>query len=258
MPVAMQDCSAITDVLQQLTCVAMGAAGSIAALDTCIPGTVEVPIASNNAMAIGTALDQMSPLGATPTAVSLKAAHDAIGSGVAALDTTVRPKYVLLVTDGAPNCSTSASTGAPGGRGFDSQAVEQSVAEITAMAKDGIKTYVIGYSTKSDPQLSAALDRMAVAGNTGDMQHHAIEDGMALETAFQKIAGAVASCELGLDTIAVNASYVQVKLDDKQIDLNDANGWEISPDGRRVTLKGSACDALTSKDARHVVSVRVL
>jgi len=92
---------------------------------------------------------------------------------------------------------------------------------------------------------------------TGDTKHHAIEDGMSLLTEFQKIAGAAASCEFTLDTAPSNPSFVQVKLDDKQINLNDANGWMISADRRRITLQGSACTAVSSM-ARHIVSVRVL
>jgi hypothetical protein len=257
-PMPTQDCSTITDIVAQIACIATEAAGGVATVDTCVAGSVEVPIGLNNGMAIASALDRMAPEGATPTAVSLKAAHDAIGSGMAALDDTVKAKYVLLVTDGAPNCSSAASTGGGrGGRGFDQQAVDQSVAEIAAMAKDGVKTFVIGYNTKSDAQLSAALDRMAQAGGTGDTQHHAIEDGNSLLAEFQKIAGAAASCELVLNTAPANPSFVQVKLDDMQINLNDPNGWTISADRRRITLQGSACAAVAGKE-RHQVSVHVL
>jgi Mg-chelatase subunit ChlD len=253
-PMPTQDCSTITDLVAQIACIATEAAGGVARADTCVAGSVEVPIGANNGMAIGAALDRMAPEGATPTAVSLKAAHDAIGSGMTVLDDAPKAKYVLLVTDGAPNCS---NTGSTGGRGFDNQAVDQSVAEITAMAKDGVKTFVIGYNTKSDAQLSAALDRMAQAGGTGDKQHHAIEDGNSLLTEFQKIAGAAASCELVLNMVPANPSFVQVKLDDQQINLNDPNGWTISADRRRVTLQGNACSAVAGKE-HHQVSVRVL
>jgi hypothetical protein len=253
-PKPSQDCSALTDLIEQLACLATESAGGVATMDTCVAGSVDVPIGANNGMAIATTLDRMSPQGATPTAATLKAAHASLGSGLAAVDDTPKPKYVLLVTDGAPNCSSSQSTG---GRGFDNQAVDQSVAEITAMAMDGVKTYVIGYNTKSDQQLSAALDRMAQAGGTGDKQHHAIEDGNALLTEFQKIAGVVASCEFGLNKAPSDPSYVEVKLDGQQIKLNDANGWTISADRRSITLQGSACSAISSKD-QHLLSVRVL
>jgi hypothetical protein len=248
------DCSQILDIFERLACEALNIGSGIANVDTCVAGSVEVPIGPNNGMAIGSALDRMAPNGATPTAVSLKAAHAAIGSGLAAVDDAPKAKYALLVTDGAPNCSAPNSTG---GRGFDNQAVEESVAEITAMAKDGIKTYVIGYNTRSDQQLAAALDRMAEAGNTGDKQHRSIEDGNALLMEFQKIAGAIASCELVLNSAPANASFVEVKLDGNQINLSDPNGWIISDDRRRITLQGSACAAVASAE-RHLVSVRVL
>jgi hypothetical protein len=257
-PVAMQDCNALTDIVEQLACVAANAAagggGGGQNRDTCGAGSIDVPIAPNNGAAIASALDSMSPNGATPTAATLNAAHTALGTSMAGPDAVVAPKYVLLVTDGAPNC-----TNGGGGRnnGYDAQAVDQSVAEIASMAKDGIKTFVIGYNTKSDAQLSAALDRMAQAGDTGDQQHHAIEDGMSLLTEFEKIAGAAASCEFVLNTQPSDPSYVEVKLDGKQINLNDANGWLISADRRRITLQGSACAAISGKE-QHLLSVRVL
>jgi hypothetical protein len=254
MPVATQDCSTLP-LFDQIACIAAEAAGGIATLDTCGAGSVDVAIGPNNGAKIATALDSMAPNGATPTAVTLKAAHTALGSAIAALDETVRPKYVLLVTDGAPNCSDPQSTG---GRGFDNSAVDQSVAEITAMAKDGIKTYVIGYGTKNDQQLNAALNRMAVAGGTGDQQHHAIEDGMGLLTEFQKIAGAAAGCEFVLTTPPTDPRYVEVKLDGNQINLKDANGWNISDDRRRISVTGSACSALSALNEKHNLTVRVL
>jgi hypothetical protein len=246
-----QDCSTLP-LLDQIACYA---AGGIATIDTCGAGSVDVPIGPNNGAKIGAALDSMAPNGATPTSATLKAAHTALGSGLTVLDDTTRPKYVLLVTDGAPNCSNAGSTG---GRGFDTAAVDQSVAEITAMAKDGIKTYVIGYNTKSDAQLNAALNSMAQAGGTGDQQHHAIEDGMGLLTEFQKIAGAAASCEFVLTTPPSDPRYVEVKLDGNAIKLTDANGWAISDDRRRITLQGSACTAVTAQGQKHNLTVRVL
>lgn len=256
-PIPMQDCNALTDIVDQLACIAGNAAVTgIQNIDSCGAGSVDVPIGPNNGAPIAAALDRMAPNGATPTAATLKAAHGALGASIAGPDDVVPPKYVLLVTDGAPNCANGGGRGGNNG-GIDPAAVDQSVAEITAMAKDGIKTFVIGYNTKSDAQLSAALDRMAQAGDTGDKQHHAIEDGNALVAEFEKIAGAAASCEFVLNTQPINASYVEVKLDGAQLKLNDANGWLLSADRRRVTLQGTACQAIAGMQ-QHTLSVRVL
>lgn len=252
-PTSTQNCAAITNIVDQVACWTSQRAGSVGAIDTCAAGSVDVPIAPSNGAAIASALSGMAPDGATPTAATLKAAHDALGSVMVALDDVTRPKYVLLVTDGAPNCSDPASLG----RGFDQQALDQSVAEISAMAMDGIKTYVIGYNTKSDPQLSGALDRMAQAGNTGDTQHRAIEDEQSLLAQFQQIAGVATSCELVLSSAPENPSYVDVRVDGNQVLLNDANGWTISADHKTVSLQGNACATLRSS-AQHLVTVQVL
>jgi hypothetical protein len=143
-------------------------------------------------------------------------------------DMVVAPKYVLLVTDGAPNCTNG---GGGGGGG-------------------------IGYNTKSDAQLSGALDRMAQAGDTGDKQRHAIEDGMALATEFQKIAGAAAACEFVLNTQPSDPSHVEVnrwQADQPQRSqrLVDQRG-SPTHHGARQRLRG-----LASKK-QHLGSVRVL
>ena len=115
---------------------------------TCEAGSMVVPVAPKQSSAIASALGMMSPSGGTPTSDTLKAAHVLLGKSVAAPDQMVAPKFVLLVTDGEPNCTNG------------SDPVAASVAEIASLAKDGIKTYVVGYNTDMDPAKSA-MDMMA-------------------------------------------------------------------------------------------------
>lgn len=140
---------------------------------SCAAGTLEVDLALNNASAIASRLDQLQLVETTPTAATLAEAHTILSQRAAPADTVaLPPPYVVLVTDGAPNCTN----GAGGRGGGDTAAVQASVAAIESMAQDGIKTYVLGYGTQSDTQLRSALDAMARAGATGDTAHRAIED----------------------------------------------------------------------------------
>jgi Mg-chelatase subunit ChlD len=243
----MARCNALQDAGDRQDCLDSGGD------HTCAAGTVVVPVAAHTAMPIADALANMSPSGATPTAPSLAAAHAALGSGHNDnLDAAKGAKYVLLVTDGKPNCSVDqiSSSG-----GTDPQAVMDSVARINEMTADEIKTYVLGYGTQNDAAATDALNQMARAGGTGDQAYRPINDEQGLLAEFEKITGSLISCDFALNTPAIDPSYVDVRLDDKQLILDDANGWSLSADHQRVTVQGSACSLL--KAATHNLSVRV-
>jgi Mg-chelatase subunit ChlD len=218
---------------------------------TCATGSLNVPIAHNNATAISQALDATSPEGATPTAATLQAAHAELGKIVVSPDEVASPKYVLLVTDGAPNCTN----GSFGGGGQDSAAVAASVSAIQTMAQSGIKTYVVGYDTQNDAALRSALDQMARAGGTGDTAHRAIENESGLIAAFQQITSTALSCEFALEKQVADKIYVRVALDGRQLVVDDPNGWVLSADRRKVLLQGSACSSLSGPG--HLLNVTV-
>ena len=218
----------------------------------CAAGSLDVPIAANSAAAIAAALDNVQLVASTPTAATLQAAHSLLGNQFVTPDQQQAPAYVLLVTDGAPNCGT-------GGFGLPvllANDVQASVDQVASMAQDGIKTFVLGYGTKSDPGLSAALDRMAVAGNTGDAAHRAIEDEASLVAAFEEIAGRAVSCEYVLETAPSDPKYVLVELDQTALALGSPDGWSMSADQLHVTLEGSAC-AMLKGGGLHDLTVTV-
>jgi hypothetical protein len=225
---------------------------------TCAPGTVNVQIGSNNATAITNALNGMQPGGATPTAVTLAAAGDFFAQRKTDPDSVPAPQYVLLVTDGAPNCTdgqppTGGMSTATGSQ--EPAQVDASVDEIKAMTKAGIKTFVLGYDTQNDPTLKGALDRMAQAGGTGDKAHRAVESQQSLVDQFRKITDVVIGCDFALDGPVTNKKRVLVKLDGKQLNVDTDNGWELSSDGRTVTVVGDACNTLKTEGHRVTVSV---
>lgn len=222
----------------------------------CTPGRVDVPIGETTSDEIEAALSRARLIAGTPTAATLRAAHDALGSGLSQADQFQAGKYVLLVTDGAPNCHNGQLGSGFGG--MDQAAVDDTVAAVRELAQDGIKTYVIGYDTKNDAALSAALDRMAVAGDTGDQHHRPVEDQQSLQAMLQEIAGGAISCAWALDSVPEDPSYVKVDVDGRQLNLNDPNGWRLDvKDGvATVTVQGSACDTLRS-GGEHTLHVEV-
>jgi hypothetical protein len=223
---------------------------------SCAPGTLEVPIGPQAAPAIATSLDGLTLIQSTPTASTLEAAHTVLGSGAAVLDGTAVAKYVILVTDGAPNCSDP-NGGRGGGGATDAAAVTASVTAIAGMQKDGIKTYVLGYDTQADPALKAALDMMAAAGGTGDTMHRAIENEASLVAEFRRITGAAASCEFALKMAPSDPNFVLVELDGQKLSLNAPDGFSLSADRLHLTVLGSACQKLQAQNEQHILNIRV-
>jgi Mg-chelatase subunit ChlD len=247
--------------------------------DSCAPGKVDVPIAPNNAGPINTALSAMESEGGTPTSASLAEAHKLLGAVNADPDAQQKGKYVLLVTDGEPNCldvdcgpvpfdfwapdfemrldawSKCASAGDPA-------AIKASIEEIQKMSKDGIKTYVVGYATGSGG-IKSTMDMMAQAGGTGAKSHIVVNSGDELTKALQDIAGQAASCTLTLEKAVDNPSYVLVTIDKDtspvRLILNqpDGNGFAVGDDKRTVTIQGTSCDLLRSGND-HKLYVEVL
>jgi hypothetical protein len=219
-------------------------------IDQCQPGTTIVPIGIDKANDISTALNGMQPNGSTPTAASLQAAHQLRGKVTTMLDSSQNvAKYVLLVTDGEPNCG--------GGSGLGDD-VPNTVNQIKSLAADGIKTYVIGYNTTQDPEKSS-MDMMAAAGDTGMTTHIDVENGDDLQKALEDIAGKAASCTVVLDKPVDNPQNVLVTIDQQRLIVNepDGNGFTIGSDMKTVTIEGTSCDKLKS-DSNHVITVNVL
>lgn len=220
----------------------------------CSPGELDAPVAINNAANIADILEDMEPGGRTPTAATLENVLTVLSASSQDPDAIFTAKYVLLVTDGAPNCSGQGGGGFGSGQG-EPAAVAASVQAVKALAEAGIPTYVLGYDTKNDRALAAALDQMAAVGDTGDTAHRPIEDEESLVREFDSIAGGAVTCDYLLEN-EVDPAFVRVELDGELVNLDDPNGWRLRQDNRTVSLQGAACEKLrTGND--HTFSVVV-
>jgi hypothetical protein len=203
----------------------------------CDPGKVDVPVATMNADEIAAVLDQSAPdVGATPTAASLTAALGSLETGPCG-DCRVAPKYVLLVTDGQPTCGVGGAMTAP-------EDIEATNAAIDALTAAGIKTYVIGYDTASDPNAAAAMDGFAQHGGTE--KHLPVEDEASLLAELTRIAGALIECEFELSDDVEDPSFVRVEIDGKTYEFG--KDWVLEGRTVRLTDEGQACPLL--RDAR--------
>ena len=223
---------------------------SVGGGSSCAPGKVVVPIAPMNAGPIGMQLDMTQPNGGTPTSETLMKLVADYAEMEPAPDMQPHPKYVLLVTDGAPTC--------PNGRGEDTNDadINASYAAIDALTERGVKTFVIGYDTATpgNEMLAQVLDGFAQRGGTGDQKHRPVEDEASLTSALESITATISSCSFSLDKAPERADYVLVTLDGKQLNLDDPNGWRMSDD-RTVEIVGEACN--TFKNGQHLLNAQV-
>ncbi len=204
----------------------------------CAPGAVDVPIGEDQGPAINQAISRMGPNGYTPTAATLEAALSVIGTPQVGDQRETAAKFVLLVTDGDPNCSSGFRPN--GGNNEDPQAREESIAAIQKLTKAGVKTYVVGYET-AGTNFVGQLDMMAAAGGTGETAHRSVTSADDLAATFDELATNATSCSYRLSE-TVDPEYVSVTVAGKQrvLDKQD-DGWQLLSDERTVSLLGKAC-----------------
>lgn len=207
---------------------------------SCAAGALEVPVDINSAGKIASVLDSMSSrpdIGSTPTTVTLQAAQAALDTGTCG-DCPVTPKYVLLVTDGQPTCGGGGATVTAQA---DLDAVNSALDGLTAA---GIKTFVIGYDTASDPATAAAMDGFAMHGGTD--HQYPVENEQTLVDELTAIAGSLVPCEFELTGVITDPNFVRVEIDGKTY----VYGTDWTIDGMKIILDpmGGACPKL--RDAK--------
>jgi hypothetical protein len=213
----------------------------------CAAGTQRVATALNTAGAIGMALDGTQPAGYTPTGPTLQNVLMQIQGKKTSPDEVLQPQFVLLVTDGAPTCvGNNFQPNSP-------QPHQATIMAIDALAKAGVKTYVIGYDASVDAMLAAQLTEYAQHGGTNNF--YAVQDGPSLVAKFAEITGVVAECSYALDKKPDDKKFVLVELDGNKLTLDDPNGWVITDNN--VTIQGDACTTLRDGARPHTLAVTV-
>ena len=227
--------------------------------------------------AFAAALQLNEPGGGTPMAAALERAREYFASGAGA--ELVGPRYVLLVTDGGPNCNDANvcdaehctvnldgrcdygncceyTTGAPRGEAcLDDVAV---LDRIEALRLLGVPTVVVGLP--GTEVYAAYLDDFAVAGGLptgGEPGYHAVpigDDPAPVEAAFAAIlSGLVPSCAIPLaEAPRADGLALAVAIDCELVPNDAASGWTYSPEPPTVTLHGELCARVTAFGAQRV------
>lgn len=201
--------------------------------------------------------------------------HDAYNFAVETIkaSTLPGPKYVVLVTDGAPTFSVNC--GGDGTAEVDAAPIVQAVADA---AKAGIKTFVIG-SPGSESALSS-LSKMATEGGTAKMgcsdagpnychfdMTTAPDFSAALNEAFKAITSqVVTTCNYNIpapsggkeiDFRLVDVSFTtgsgqtsRVAKDPSEDQCNQ--GWQFSQDKKQIMLCPDMCDNVKKDNGAKV------
>ncbi len=224
----------------------------------------QVPVGLYNRKAVLYYLQKATPAGGTPTFAALNNA----AASMKALGDKVSPKFIILATDGGPNCNyllsatpqctctlaqqayccTSNPSKCYGGETcLDETRVLSTISDLHNKQK--ISTFVIGLDGTAE--YKNLLDAMAKTGGvpqTGaTTSYYKASNKTQLQAALSKIAGQLISCEIDLGKKPDYPQWVAVYIDGKKIprDTTKTNGWEYTDTNlTKIKLFGAACKML--------------
>ncbi len=217
---------------------------------------LKAPPALNNLAAISSSIHSQAPsIGHTPVRAALNLARTELQKPLYA----EKNKYVILVTDGLPNCkgiapSSSATTGFAN--------YEDPSDAVTALTGDGVTTYVVGYAISGLNEWSEGIqhfaetyaDNMAAAGGTE--AHIPVSSGAELQTVLSDITASIAPCTFELsEAPRGGASYVRVSIDGTDYALDDA--WVLEGETTVVLHEDGPACAVLRDGGSHSLTIQV-
>jgi hypothetical protein len=254
--------------------------------------TVPVPVQAGTKAAplILAALDANPPEGGTPTAAALARAlaYYTTGAGKA----LGGDKYVLLATDGGPNCDAALTCAAatctvnidgkcPAGINCCDAKIDKlgptnclddaaSVAAVTKLSKAGIKTIVLGIpgTEAYTNTLDAMAAKSGVVNPDAPPAYFAVsakDDVTGLSTTLETITtGLIKSCELHMDSappdfdklfVVIGFRNADGTVDPVQLTRDGPDGWTI-PDPTVsppvIEVSGATCQKLEAQGAEFI------
>jgi hypothetical protein len=217
-----------------------------------VNNNAQVPIAPNNAAAIAAALTARTSANggvangsSTPTRAAEAGAVNYL-MGV----TDTNPKFILMATDGQPNCPASGS--------MNTDDTPGAVAAVTAARAAGFSTFVVGVSAPAGAA-NDALNMMAVEGGYPQMgaatSYYAVTDTAAFAAVLRTLVGVATTCQYSIPPPPTNdgtTSREDIRVTggtgdpaDPTIPQDANNGWTYTDTTHTsITLHGTSCDAV--------------
>jgi hypothetical protein len=209
---------------------------------SCTPGAIDVPVAMGTEAAIKAAVNAFSTSqvdaleGRTPTGTTM----NAVKSSGALVDPT-RSNYVVLMTDGAPNCN--------------SQDQVQPAIDALYAQSPSVRTFVIGFGADVTSSQGANLNAWAVAGHTdrpGAEKYYVANTVADLQQAFSAIVAGVATCTYQLQAPPADPDLVAPYLDGAPVQHDATNGFTYDAGSQTVSFHGTVCDLIRSGSVTKV------
>jgi hypothetical protein len=226
------------------------------------PSSSLISIAPHTATQISSALDRIRTCGGTPTASSLLSAHEYLKAGI-----TNHPQYLLLATDGGPNCNQALNPSSCRStdlyslyHGHDAEAClddQQTYRALDALLANNIRTYVLGMGGAS--HFGDVLGAMAQHGGTET--HFMANDPSSMKAALEKITGTIALCEFHLACAKIpDVQHVNFFFEGTAVPQSSSHerGWDWSKkctsgsDTAIVRFFGEDCDLLMSHKVKSI------
>jgi len=223
---------------------------------TCGVGNgVAVPIGPGNAGAIMTAIAGRTSANGGVTNGSRTPTRLAENAGSAYMRglTDMNPRFIVLATDGLPNCAPGNTDTAAD----DSAGAVMAVADAFGM---GIPTFVVGIATGGS-NADTTLNNMANAGGypaMGSPSYYSVSSTAQFVSVLQTLVGVAASCTFAVPTPPndmTDRAHIGVIVNGTEIsrDPSQTNGWDYTSTGMTaVQVYGSTCDAIMSGQAKSV------
>ena len=226
-----------------------------------VNNSANVTVGSMKSAAVASAIDgQTNAQGGisngsrTPTRLAINGAVTYL-SGVK----TDNPKYILLATDGLPNCMPGNSSNTAD----DSAGAIQAVKDAAAA---GIPTFVVGIATGGSGTAETTLSSMATAGgypHAGSPSYYSVSTASEFVTVLQNLVKVAATCTFAVGNPPTNdGSTSRDRIDlygDGTLipkDTSHANGWDYTDATMTsVVVYGATCDQIKA-GAIHSVSVK--
>jgi hypothetical protein len=219
-----------------------------------VTGLIDVPVAAMDGATMNSTIMSTTPNGnGTPTPDAVTAAANYLKTL-----TDTNPKYLLLATDGEPDCVGTTKN--------SSSADTATVTAVGNALKAGFPTFVVGISTDKG-SANTELEMLAQAGgepiaNTNPLAHHyyVADDANSLSTALQAITGQISTCLFPLasqppvrnDGTKVGV-YVGAGMTRIPYDAKAGNGWAYTDvNDTAIEVYGQWCDMIQAAGAGAV------
>jgi hypothetical protein len=218
---------------------------------------VAVPVGPGSGAAVTTAImgstnamgGVMTGYNATPTRSAMATASTYMQSL-----TDNGKKYILLATDGQPNCGVSGMGGVGGTMTDDSVGATTAVADAKTA---GVPTFVVGIATTGMGTADTTLSNMADAGGLARMtmpKYYPVTSADDLAAAIRTLIGVAASCtfQIGPPPTSdgtTDLGMINVFGDGNEIarDMTHTNGYDYT-DASKMSIQvyGPLCDQIMS------------